>query len=624
MASSILWGANGHLDQGAPYTTVSVSQQASDLHKVFGSGTVPYRAFGDSSEAPSSVASQVRQLQGEGVQPIVGVDTYPAWGSFSSTQAAYQWAFNEAASYAQADPNIKYFEIGNEWSADTTNFPTPSNPLSPSGWTSGPNFQDAVAVTAGAIAAIRQYDPSATIIGGAQGGWTQEGFAVALAQALQSEYPGKMWDETVLHWYSNMGDNPANFNGGENAFAALLPIGKPIAITEFGPQNNDANAASDVTTMMKNFEANAAPSSTSPGILQADYYELYPNAGWNEALYNVHGTTTSLSSVGQAVQAEIKALGGNATDDPSGSSGSGGSGSGSGSSGSGSGGSSGSTTPASPNDTVITPGTGSISDGQGNTFTITSGGLVDLNGSALGFTQNLIDGANQINLNGGDILNINDETGIPSLSINVNAPGAIVGGALNGALGQVKINLAPNTSTVFTGTYDDGGFAFGGPLDISGGGTLINEGTITAVFAQIDSNVLGTGTMKFTATHDSGREGHVDLSGASGGGLSYDLTYCSSLTVEHPNTFMSKVDIEDGSFLTLAGLAATSYDLKNDLLTLYQGNAPVYDLNVTDQSNDGQPLYVTSDTGGVTVGVLPPPLGSPQLSNVLPQHTTGV
>jgi hypothetical protein len=358
--------------------------------------------------------------------------------------------------------------------------------------------------------------------------------------------------------------------------------------------------------------------------LQADYYELYPNAGWNEALYNVHGTTTSLSSVGQAVQAEIKALGGNATDDPSGSSGSGGSGSGSGSSGSGSGGSSGSTTPASPNDTVITPGTGSISDGQGNTFTITSGGLVDLNGSALGFTQNLIDGANQINLNGGDILNINDETGIPSLSINVNAPGAIVGGALNGALGQVKINLAPNTSTVFTGTYDDGGFAFGGPLDISGGGTLINEGTITAVFAQIDSNVLGTGTMKFTATHDSGREGHVDLSGASGGGLSYDLTYCSSLTVEHPNTFMSKVDIEDGSFLTLAGLAATSYDLKNDLLTLYQGNAPVYDLNVTDQSNDGQPLYVTSDTGGVTVGVLPPPLGSPQLSNVLPQHTTGV
>ena len=211
---------------------------------------------------------------------------------------------------------------------------------------------------------------------------------------------------------------------------------------------------------------------------------------------------------------------------------------------------------------------------------------------------------NQINLNGGDILNIDDESGTPNLSINVNAPGAIVGGALNGALGQVKINLAPHTSMIFTGTYVDGGFAFGGPLDISGGGTFINDGTITATRAEIDSSVLGLGMMKFTATHDAG-PGDVEVSGASGRGLTYDLGFNSLTTVEHPHTFMSKVEMDDGSFLTLDGLAATSYDFKNDLLTLYQGNTPVYRLRVTDQSSDEQPLYVTSSTGGVSVGVLP-------------------
>jgi hypothetical protein len=227
---------------------------------------------------------------------------------------------------------------------------------------------------------------------------------------------------------------------------------------------------------------------------------------------------------------------------------------------------------------------------------------------------------NQINLNGGDILNI-DQTGISSLSINVNARGAIVGGALFGVLEQDKINLAPHTSMIFTGTYDDEGFAFGGPLEITGRGTFINEGTITATRAEINSSVLGLGTIRFTATHDEG-PGNAEVSGASGRGLTYDLGFNSITTVEHPHTFMSKVEMDDGSFLTLAGLAATSYDFKNDLLTLYQGNTPVYRLRVTDQSSDGQPLYVTSSTGGVSVGVLPPP-SSGLVGTTLTQHTAG-
>jgi hypothetical protein len=335
----------------------------------------------------------------------------------------------------------------------------------------------------------------------------------------------------------------------------------------------------------------------------------------------------------------------------------------------------------SPNDTVITPGVGEITDGSGDVFTVTSGGTVDMNGRPLGYTADVIAGAfvnghfwqenssylwweytgnpsspwtglgtgrspsntfimnggtinlahgietlqlvgndiNQINLNGGVILNLTygpSNVG-PFMNLNVNASGAIVNSNLIlGYLDANSINVAAGKSLILTGTLDDQG-----SLGITGGnGTLIDDGNISVAFAQIDSNVLGTGTMTFTYTHD-GDFGRADISGASGGGLTYDVQG-APMTVEHPNTFMSKVELWDETSVTLAGLAATSYDLRGDFLTLYQGNTPVYHLNITDRSPDGLPIYVTSGTGGVTVGVPVRAFSGPP-SDTLPQHTAG-
>jgi hypothetical protein len=267
----------------------------------------------------------------------------------------------------------------------------------------------------------------------------------------------------------------------------------------------------------------------------------------------------------------------------------------------------------SPNDTLITPGNGSITDTKGDVFTVTSGGTVDMNGSPLGYTANVIAGAlvnghfwqenssylwweytgnpasawtglgtgsspsntfimnggtinlahttvtlqlatnssPQINLNGGVVL---DLTGNAGPDINVNAPGAILHSDIGSASYLERtINLAPGTDLIFSGTM--GGIG-GGPITISGNGTLIDNGEISAAFAQIDSTVLGTGTMRFTATHDSG-PGHAEVSGASGGGLTYDLSFYSNTTIEHPNTFKSKVDMDDGSALLAWPLPAT-------------------------------------------------------------------
>jgi hypothetical protein len=254
---------------------------------------------------------------------------------------------------------------------------------------------------------------------------------------------------------------------------------------------------------------------------------------------------------------------------------------------------------------------------------IMNGGTINIKNTNLyGDTLNLATNSyDQINLNGGVVLNLAGNAGP---DINVNAPGAILHSNIGSAYYLERtINFAPGTQLIFSGTM---GGIDGGGITISGNGTLIDNGEIITSHAVIDSNVLGNGTMMFTSTHDGG-PGGAELWGASSGGITYELTNIGegvNMIVEHPSTFASKVEIVDRGSVTLVGLAATSYDLRRDFLTLYQGNKPVYHLNVADQSSDGQPVYVTSSTGGVTVGVSPPgwaPLFGPP-STDLPQHTT--
>ena len=107
-----------------------------------------------------------------------------------------------------------------------------------------------------------------------------------------------MWDYTVLHWYNDAASNnqmgmPDNFNGGQNAYQILQPIGKPLFISEFGSSGGgsaDAQAGTDITQLMQNFVDHEAPSATSPGVFAATIYQLYPNAGENYQLYSTGGS----------------------------------------------------------------------------------------------------------------------------------------------------------------------------------------------------------------------------------------------------------------------------------------------------------------------------------------------
>jgi hypothetical protein len=317
-AQSVLFGAAGHFDQGGPYSNISVSQQAQDLKNVFGS-TVIYRAVGE-DQSVSAANTTLQQLQAAGIEPIVMVATYPPFASFADQNTAYNWAYSNVSAYAQGTPTAKYYEIGNEW---TINGPTNTwsgDGSLPGDWTTQPYFLRMVGAVAGAVAAIRDANPLAKIIGGATNGWTDLGLPVALAQNLGS-YNGRnlTWDYTCLHWYDGLGgDNmgmPDNFNGGMNAYQLLDGAGKPLFITEFGSSDgnnpaNDPQAGLHLTALMNNFLQHQATTATEPGVAGATIYEMYqqPGAQTDYTLYDyAGGSRGTIAPQGKAVKSWIAA-----------------------------------------------------------------------------------------------------------------------------------------------------------------------------------------------------------------------------------------------------------------------------------------------------------------------------
>jgi hypothetical protein len=110
------------------------------------------------------------------------------------------------------------------------------------------------------------------------------------------------------------------------------------------------------------------------------------------------------------------------------------------------------------------------------------------------------------------------------------------------------------------------------------------------------------------------------VSGYSGSGLTYDVG--GDMTLNDPNSFSSQVNFTDDwpeVQINLAGLSATSYDFKNDLLTLYQGNTAVYQLKLN--ANPGFAVQdYTESGGGVSLTYAP---ADAHLTG-LPQHTATV
>lgn len=190
------------------------------------------------------------------------------------------------------------------------------------------------------------------------------------------------------------------------------------------------------------------------------------------------------------------------------------------------------------------------------------------------------------------------------LSMNAGALMNVVGDALHGDAiyappgdgAAIQINVSGNANfttggsaivevaklSQWTGGFNVG--PFNGPGSIGGFGTFSNTSSAIDNVATIDVNVVGNGTFNVYASHGVGRLEFLHAVGAGQTvqivGGSYGLPTASEVTVDDPKNFAGNVQLGFGE-MTLKGLTATSYDMKQGVLTLFNGSVVIDKLNLT-------------------------------------------
>jgi hypothetical protein len=205
------------------------------------------------------------------------------------------------------------------------------------------------------------------------------------------------------------------------------------------------------------------------------------------------------------------------------------------------------------------------------------------------------------------------------LQVNGNMAGVQLSEG-NGLAGTV--DLAVNTSLVVTGSLN-----FILNLNASGVGShLTNDGTIGLTRGKLDTDLDGTGTYNLNRYHDG--FGNVEVTGAVAPGLTFNLqgdtgNYNAGLTIDHPQTFQGNITVGDNptstggpsaDLLTLVGLTADSYDLKDDLLNVYSGDTVLASVHL---NTNGEPYTVAQSAGSVGVYI---GMDAPSGASILPVH----
>jgi hypothetical protein len=240
----------------------------------------------------------------------------------------YNWGYCTSSRSITYAPEVMYWYVGNEWGGlipiisnpGNANPPWPADGSSASEWQAQGKYRLFLGALAGAIAAIRDQAPYATIISGASSG-PFVGLSVALGSDLAKynkvDPNGRdlLWDVTSLHWGNNVESlqtakaNGVDYGGGgialafpdytdstllipgTNVYQELNSLGKapsgtipPIFVDEFGSgDGNDHDpaleplTAPETTAQMLNFYAHSPASSTEPGLVGGNFYELYPS-----------------------------------------------------------------------------------------------------------------------------------------------------------------------------------------------------------------------------------------------------------------------------------------------------------------------------------------------------------
>ncbi len=181
-----------------------------------------------------------------------------------------------------------------------------------------------------------------------------------------------------------------------------------------------------------------------------------------------------------------------------------------------------------------------------------------------------------VDVQGADTLHVSHQT--PSdLFIDVNlAEYTTLNGNFDLMFGQLVVNGAHASSLLNNGTSNLGG----------------NE-------VILETSVQGTGS--FIVGNVRGSSGHLEFGGSVSRGQNVEVganlgSKPSHVQIDHPNAYKGSVALQTNGEVDLMGLTgADSYQLKNDMLSIYSGAAVIDRLRMT------LPPPLPGSTAGITV-----------------------
>lgn len=232
------------------------------------------------------------------------------------------------------------------------------------------------------------------------------------------------------------------------------------------------------------------------------------------------------------------------------------------------------------------------------------GGTMDVSGNALAGDTLLI-GSKSDTTPEDFVLNVSgksqftEEAVFPPLGIN-----------------SITINLADKSNWI-------GGFSsnLGGGAFITGDGKFSNQNSLVAAKSVVDANVVGRGTFNVVSAQSTPGELEFTKSVSKGQSVTVggDPTrdVHAALTVDDPGDYRASTTLGFGE-VTLAGLTADSFSIKNDMLLLYSGSKVIERLDLTINTQQGARNFGVSQT---TAGVIVHADNYVEIGTPLPMHT---
>jgi hypothetical protein len=154
----------------------------------------------------------------------------------------------------------------------------------------------------------------------------------------------------------------------------------------------------------------------------------------------------------------------------------------------------------------------------------------------------------------------------------INVRGVTEMNILMGTGDSLTVNLKAHSEWI-------GGFTsgIGNKVSVNGAGTFANKASFVNGTAIIGVNVVGAGTFTATEAHSSGK---LEFMHSVSAGQTVDVQASGyflqhgTVQIDDPSAYHAQTNLGYGEVI-LEGLKATSYSLKNDLLTLFKGHAVV-------------------------------------------------